>query len=183
MDLEAHRAVCTGSACDTLPDANFYWAVFERDSDAAFFFELEMCHEGGRWTAWLVHHGHRPACDDRFPVFIEQGFLPIEVTQAFLESLETFGIREIEFYNPLGDGLPIYRTYFQIGDSSMENTVERKSGDGPGLVRFVETSFVSQVFAELKERLSARVEPQGIWTFDNGTWPGERASLFEEIDE
>lgn len=184
MDLNAHRRVCGGEACDALADANFFWAVFKPDSQAAFFFELETTHEGGTWTAWLVHHGSRPAHDDKFPVYIEQGFLSIEQSQAFLQSLELKGIRGIEFSGPLSEGEPIYVTCFRSdGDDyrAREKHGDSLEQDGLKLIRLVNSSFVSELESDLWSSLNARSQSQGLWTFDNGTWPGEDASLFQEI--
>ena len=51
---------------------------------------------------------------------------------------------------------------------------------GAELLNVVDNGLVSNVEGELRSRLGGR--PQGSWFFDNGTWPGERASLRREVE-
>lgn len=183
MDQADHRESCIGAACREVPNSNFFCAVFESHSDAAFFFEARTTHTGGSWTAWLVAHTHNPECDELYPIFIEQGFLTIQQSHKLHEELEKRGVRHLVFTEPDGELGPIYIVRFKSDSERLELIQTSDQERLAEFVQLIESCFVTQIERELRARFHEGEKSQGHWKLHNGTWPGERSSLFDEMDK
>ena len=178
LDVEA------GRVARSRVEGTFFWARFRPDDKASFFFEMEFHEEGADWTAWLVHHGYSPPLQSSFPVYIEQGCLMIGSAEDFMQDLESAGVFQIPYETPGIDGDQSVIAYIRRGDQEhFVNCLPISANEqrsGAELLKVVEEGLISNVEGELRGRLGGT--PQGSWFFDNGTWPGERASLRREIE-
>ena len=180
FDIEA------GRVARSRVEGTFFWARFAPGDKASFFFEIGFHEEGADWTAWLVHHGYDPPLQGTFPVYIEQGWLMIGPAEDFMRDLECAGAFQLPYNTPGKAGDQAVITYVRRG--TQEHFVRclpvsqypNEQRCGAELLEVVDDSLISSVERELRGRLGST--PQGTWFFDNGTWPGERASLRREIE-